>query len=569
MALFSEGMSYFRENNYLQAISIFEDGLSDALWTLDQKIDAYQNLLRIYDLLKDANKWESTKWKFAQFLISQKMYGQALIHFEEIYRQKTYSDYGEVVYNLWLCLSNEGEVYRAHQFAHQLLDFYQLTKRSMLGLNFIKELIVTNFPHEIADYYQVSFLIKSGQRKELAQFIERKFISQNLREIRDDSYLDKTIKSIEHELKNWQNAPGLAKFKLMIKANSLDGVVDLKDHPTILAAKDFIKILYQYLIYFPNEQIPVLQLLLYCQKFQRGHLLEHIAKWYEYHKSSLGALIKQNFDELFKKLGTVYISAKDIVVPERYDLGTDLFFQALPSSDTKREKVRRIERDIIFLKQRGENGKVEKLIQTLKEIDEDNTLVSEEEQKVDVTKIKDWTMVTTTSKLGKIGEGIRKYLFDGLKDNVIWRDESFQRNEEYFKRYIEHLSKDEIFPFYKDLVEVFRSLGMFAVSLKILDKVQEWFGETVQLQQMLDHAYLRISLLIDNDDLHDGLATVEDLLKNWPLNDDERVCFLYLTGEIFLKMGKKKKALNVYKRVKKMNPKYRLVTLRIKEIETR
>ncbi|MEI8348169.1 MAG: hypothetical protein WCG27_11925, partial [Pseudomonadota bacterium] len=516
----------------------------------------------------DKQNLQMARWHCAKFYKEQQFYNQASLILDEIYRSKEHYNYGPTLKELWFCLTKDGQILRARDLATQLLRYYQLTKKTMLGLSFTKELGSYDFPVGVKDYYRISFLLKNGEKKEISEYVESHFaeILSNANGSGADNS-EGLCHLIDNELKNWQNIFPLAKFKLNRRLQNLRslGPGDKKDFSI---RKDFIKTLYQLLLNFPADCESYTYLADYVLQFKRNKIAPGLKKWFDKNSKQITPEGIVKFNQTFEVAGQGQEVDEQIDRPEEYDLGTDLFLQTLPQSESKKEKIKKIERDIVFLHKKGEKLKAKKLLVELKNIDENNTLVVAATQLINLTKIKDWDEFSVTEEL----QGVAKELFEYF--HQLWEEEGTEINDDfhrqtkiYFKRYIGHMNREEILPAYRDLVEAFRAIGMPEVSLKILEKVEGWAWESFELKERINVSFLKISLLMENANYHGALALLEDIVHNWPLVIEEQSCFLYLMGEVYRKMDKIDSAKQAYLKVKAINPNYRLVRMRIKELE--
>ena len=153
--------------------------------------------------------------------------------------------------------------------------------------------------------------------------------------------------------------------------------------------------------------------------------------------------------------------------------------------------------------------------------------------------------------------------------------------ERYFLLYLKYLEPEEVLPIYRDLIYAWRSLGMARPGLALLEKIQQWREEQKQknpsvfvtqddlrlMAVQIQDIYLQAILLGDIGDYYPAIDLLEGQIKFAPLQKDEMVCFCYLLGEYYTALGRFKEARQLFQRVYHLNKHYRLVQLRMKELE--
>ncbi len=117
----------------------------------------------------------------------------------------------------------------------------------------------------------------------------------------------------------------------------------------------------------------------------------------------------------------------------------------------------------------------------------------------------------------------------------------------------------------QDMVVAFELLGMEQVVLNLCEQLVKIFDDVKQKASIY---YVWAQALNNKGDYFKTIDLVDEVLQKEPLYEEERLAFLYLKAEASLKLKKIKMAKALYLEIKKHNPHYRLVSERLKAIET-
>lgn len=147
------------------------------------------------------------------------------------------------------------------------------------------------------------------------------------------------------------------------------------------------------------------------------------------------------------------------------------------------------------------------------------------------------------------------------------KDKEFFINEKCFIKVCELLEDELINRFYSDLTICFLTMGFYEVANSILNRVENII-ESLSLLEKINHEYLRISIFLNQKKFWEVSSRVDNLLLNYPLLPEEQKCFLYLKAEANFFLGRRNEAKEIYLKILKTSPNYRLVENRLFEIET-
>lgn len=129
---------------------------------------------------------------------------------------------------------------------------------------------------------------------------------------------------------------------------------------------------------------------------------------------------------------------------------------------------------------------------------------------------------------------------------------------------IKDISEKELLSSGLDMVVAFNLLGMELVVLELCSKL---LPITEDVQRRASLHFIMAQTLFDNHSYHKTLDVIYDVLENEPLLEDEILAFEYLKAETLLKLNRKDLAKSSYLKIRKLNPHYRLVGQRLKELE--
>jgi hypothetical protein len=117
----------------------------------------------------------------------------------------------------------------------------------------------------------------------------------------------------------------------------------------------------------------------------------------------------------------------------------------------------------------------------------------------------------------------------------------------------------------KDMIVAFGLLGMDVVVIELCKKIIPLVDEVKKragLQFMLAQS------LYNNRDYYKAVDLIDDVISTEPLLQEELMAFNYLKAESYLSLKKFELAKALYLKIKKINPNYRLIVDRLRNIET-
>ncbi len=129
---------------------------------------------------------------------------------------------------------------------------------------------------------------------------------------------------------------------------------------------------------------------------------------------------------------------------------------------------------------------------------------------------------------------------------------------------IQELTDEELLSKGKDMIVAFGLLGMDKVVVRLCEKIIPLVSAVDQragIQFMLAQA------LYNHGEFHKVIDLIDDTFGEEPLLPDEMLAFNYLKAECYFRLNKLKQAKDLFLNIKKINPHYRLVGERLRNIE--
>ena len=355
------------------------------------------------------------------------------------------------------------------------------------------------------------------------------------------------IKSVLHENLYWK------KFKSKILH-----LVLLNEYLIAEKRKEFLKIFFEFCLFFPKDNEVFKFLLKYLKIKDSTHLALAMLSYGEMKEKEFSC------DEDLQE-GMQYLKDKSFQASKEeeegegegegddgarkidgsisnFDFATDLFRTDHYKDDPKKK----IENDLKFFKK----------------IKEKDGGVSEES----------WPSKHSVKRKDKIQRellnSLQKYRFP----KVGKREQTpTQKIELAIKKSIEMLDPKTMFDFFSDIIIALNSMGLHETSLIVTEFIdREWrkYLDEKEVSDRLNLNYLKVITLMDLNKYRDAIFALDKIMATFPLLKREKVCFMYLKAESLKENGHFKLALEIYKWIRKVISSYRRTKQRIKEIES-
>lgn len=126
------------------------------------------------------------------------------------------------------------------------------------------------------------------------------------------------------------------------------------------------------------------------------------------------------------------------------------------------------------------------------------------------------------------------------------------------------LSDEELLAKGKDMIVAFGLLGMDKVVVNLGERVIPLIQE---VKERISVQFMMAQSLFNNSEFYKVIDLVDDVTGSEPLLADEMIAFTYMKAESLLKLKKLKAAKEIFIKIKKQNPHYRLVGERLRSLE--
>ncbi|GEM_PF-4210163 len=315
--------------------------------------------------------------------------------------------------------------------------------------------------------------------------------------------------------------------------------------------KEFLKSIYELLLVNNEVESCLLLLLEYSCEMRHKVLAEVVSK-------ALMNKYNGNAEEL--RTITAGIKHEERGQFEDIDLADDLFGDEVEKQDMT---IRRLVNQINILKDERDLEGATKLLQKLKVLDSDHTLVKELEEKEH--KIKGSKLSRVKRTLSEIEQDLINELsvYCEAESSAVKEEESFLKI--YTKKTVDLMPIDELLQQYRELIYSYNTLGFYESSLRVIERVIK--EGQLELKEEVEALYLNIEILRMSQNYYGALNIVEKSIEEKAMTDNEKVSFYYLKGEILREIGRRSDALKAYSKVSSINKRYRMVAYRLKEIE--
>ena len=426
---------------------------------------------------------------------------------------------------LWDCYTSLGEIELALDSCNKYLKIIYEKKRIEKGLSFIEKVKKIVGEKYFLDVIKLKFLILKNDGDTIDSIYK-------FNEDSTDYYLDKNYRTIDLVLDDMTNLPEFKSkniyFVMIDKLlKKLEASGDRKD------ARELIKKILEYILYYPQDKIIEKHLFKYLQLKEMHHLGDLPSAFLDMNN------IESITNEQLKNYLVARTKNKDgknkKEDEEEFDLATDLFkvedFQGLVA--------RQVDNDEYFLKKIGIKN----------DMDRD---ILEKSRLEDMSKIEENVLGSLKRYVGK----------------KSYQDESdLKKIEMAIRKSIDMLDEELKEKMFFDVVIMLKFMELHDIALRFINIVDEQYLESKEIADKLNFEYLRIVILIEMKNFYDAVLAIDKVTSCYPLLQREKVCFMYLKAESLKFLNDLKGAMAIYRWIKKITPNYRQVKRRMTEIE--
>ncbi|MCK5072195.1 MAG: hypothetical protein KAQ98_02130 [Bacteriovoracaceae bacterium] len=561
--IYVDAQQLFLVNKFDQSAKDFQKCLEDVELAEDMRASCYEYLLKIYAFLGMRKDLEDARKGFVDILKKCNQFDRAHEIIEAIIKENVSIVGSKLLEDLWNSLIGDGKIKRSKEIAGYTLNYYWRRKLIHRAKSFL-EMYGNKCAKDV--FYRkwlIKFMVLAEDWNELDEFIDSLFCDFNKSGFEIWQRLpEEIIQYLEMEVEKWFYSKRICELKILLRMNRIINEENKNGH--LKVREEIINIIYEYLLRFGEIERVLIFLLDYCVYFGKKKMLAKIKEM-----SDSGPLdcpnyhnIKSMVEQVFKKIDEIKSSDEEMISVEigSIDLGEDLF---LVETDSEREtRVRKLERDIVFLNKTGKKEEVDKRLVELKRIDANNTLI------IDSTRLNEISKVASEGGVSTDCAEILKKMEDMFPENTE-KNKSVEvyTSEMAMIKNLKYLEPRIIEEYYEDLIIAFKMLQMYDAARKLIGQISGEAFITNDVRKKMSLQFLLVNVLFDSEEYLDVLSECDQVLAEEPLLDSEKINFMYIKAEALLALKKEREAEKVYQIIKKQNPHFRLVNIRLNKIE--
>ncbi len=486
------------------------------------------------------NKIEDLKlrWSWFQRFVKQCPVKERYKILKEFSQREEFWSYPFFLLQWWEALIAVGNLQESKSIALKYINYLLQRKNFHRGLDFIERFKQHYKGSVEIDLAQIRFLLMQENYIELDKVLKNKREKLSA-EVFEYFYLSHLHEAEEQgsSFEGWKKSQYIFEIILEEFYQSLE----VRGFP-IRELRGFVNLLYEYLVFFPNESFGVLYLLKYALISKK--------KSYVYKIKEVALSQKErfctNFDyekdimAIIKALDSMrLIDTKDeTIIAKDFDFATDL----IHGKQIRENMIKKLERDIAFLKKAGKLDQVEKLKAQLRVLDKGNTIFFDE---TSIFKNQsDTTLVVNRSGVNNW----EKYVIaveDEIADALLFSvKEVFQEENSLECKH--------------DLFVMFYMLGDPELIKRYLDLLSLYLKEPDA-----DLIYYKILYFKMINDVERVISFSKLLIDKYDINYELELELWYQMGELLFKNGDWERAQEAFKKVITVDGNYRMVKQRL------
>lgn len=499
----------YSENKFDSAIQYFKDSFNNEVLNENEKIDCLNQIIKIQKILNKTHDSVQVEIDLANFLIQKEEFNSASTVLKNLVERK---ENFEHCFKLVETLVKQGDLREAETRVIELFKYLYRKKNYTKTFN-LYEFVSSVFPKNPKfDAYNHLALIHTGNIQGLE---ELKISSDN--QIVFEALLSMNFNHWRHS----STYKDLIYFNCLVPGNYVLNKLAVKHTLELLVLSKNLS----------KEGIE--SLLLFFIKNGRKAVSRLLCNYAESISIEIDESISYRIDSL----------PEDEEIETDLDMGDDLFSD---DSSAGNSELNNLLREYDLLNNLGEKEDAEKILSKIKKMAPDHKLFAKE---------------ATGTKLKE-----KQITIDELEEE--WNNYNFESNnhqsglESKAKMTIASLSDEDFLNSYKDLVVCFNMMELYNASYQVFKRLND-LVELDDLELDLDSLYLKLKTMISAKDYFKAYDLLTNINGTLPLQNESRIEFLYLQGEVARKLGRAKDAIKSYMIVKEINPNYRLVKQRL------
>lgn len=458
----------------------------------------------------------------------------------------------------------EKDIQSERNFYLELIKYYESCKEFELAIN----LIDTVPTHLLKNNVNIFFLYKINILNSLGNLLELSNCYERLLEFNIEKGNTKFANEKIHEFNEKYPKKSEIDFFSVLNLS--------KKNSSVLFLKRFAKYLCSYELNEDYSKILILRMNMLKVSNQNSKLVNDFFKIFDFeskfNKKNIGNLINLITFDASNELLILYANILKRRHGEIYSLIIEKYLGTKSKSNKQINKMN----DLLKIN----IGKLESLTQTekikkilLQEIDLVKD-ISKDVLSMSLAKMEIIDPFFTIDSVANIKEESKSSDVHG----TYWEEKILSENNYTEVINIDQKTKSDIlteiylreengqFAEMMDLIILLFTLGYHDSALEFIQKKSNTKKE-IEIFQYLNFKYVECSILIEQKKYSEVLKICDLLLKDYPLKKEEKVCFMYFEAESFRLLGLTEEALRRFKYIKSLNPKFRLTTERINELE--
>lgn len=552
---FEKVQSLVFENKFNEVLDYINGIFNQEELENEEKIILLKEKERAENILGRENT--STLFELIKILIEENFFEESLSFLEKVNEEKIGNRKTIYLRHYIEASIGAGYLEKTSHYGNLYLQNLYSRKRFQEILNFLDKYQAGGGSKEVAREYEIRAVVGLGD----IHYLDEKIFKEELGNFlngtsRDEKSYQLFLDLVNEKRKYWKKSKSYHEIKI------IHSWINRKK--TILQ-KQLVNELFDRLVQFPLKKEWYLVALEFSKEFERKKLGLNVLEALESNKDELE--VKLALTRKLKRIREDLEILPDIKEEDleagAMDLGTDLFKNE-SKEDNMFARIKKIERDIVFLKSTGSKTQLERLYEELKGLDERNDLLKDFYEKDSLGSGS--KLVSSKKSFGKI----EKELLDEISKYCSEDPNKELREKEGLirggKKYLELITEDDFKENIKDYYLAFFWMGLPELSLFAIERYLSIYIN-IPIKRFLDLNYLKIEALVELGEFYKASDLCDSLIHDKPMMDEEKINFVYLLGEISLKLNRKNKAHEAFSWVIARDPKYRLAKSRLKNIE--
>jgi uncharacterized small protein (DUF1192 family) len=543
---FEKAQSFFYEHEYETALEMFRAISQSAEFENSKRIESLSYSIDCKKYLQNFTGIDSDRLKLVKLLFEEKRFSEIISILPLNFKKLDTAEALELVVLEWEVYIQVGLLEKSEAAAAKCLKAYFKKGDSAKLYQQSEKIKSFGLSKSLALQSDYMLDLMTGDEKKLTDDFERdlrKFYSK----VKDRSLL--SVRELTKELpaklqKVWERKHVYKALKTWLSLQ--------EEHLSAVALKRNAVSVFEFFITGENKFIENVLLINYSVKSRRFDFADLVSQNYKASKD----LPELNL--LVKKIEKEMVAYSEIPegIGEDVDYATDLFRSEHVIGYDSSLKVKELEKKIKLLRDEGHVAKIQELVAELEELDPSHEFVKEIYEK---------KLFDAASRRLERHRNIDEVSEDLLKEIKVFSNIGDLSEDELTKsalrKTLEYMDDDLFRSSQADLTIAFLEMGFSKLAEWILDDPR---GS--QTQEYLEKKwYLKIQCMLENGDIHKCLDYINEEILTESLGGNDYICFLYMKAEVLRHLGQRLEALKVYKSVSQINPRYRLVRIRLQE----